>query len=328
MARNIEASKRGFGWDPSKQRLCLYVNGDEVDYWGQEHGRTYYVNDITGSSSNDGLSWNTAFAQVSEAISASETFRELGGGAPTVTTNDYVPNNIVIQGTGTAYTGITDLGERCFIIGLSAGLMRDGGSGQVRIGSSSTDGCDDATNARGNTLYNLQFQGGGDTMYAFRNTAWIQRSRFQDVTFMQAGASLEACFYATAMSGSIMERCQFTDNQGGTKALYGLQTGGQFSNNLITDCDFYVGSTALLYLSNSLQTGTVIGPNNRFYGVSAVGAQNACTEAAYGSAGCAFLCGNYFSHKNASQLTDQINWAITGMVSGNVGVDALIDSDT
>jgi len=288
-------------------------------------GTTYYVNNITGSSTADGLSWNSACDEVSTAIALSEASRLVH---PGTTTNDYIANTIVIQGTGTAYTGITDLGERAFIIGLSAGLMRDGGSGQVRIGASDTDGCDDASNARGNTLYNIQFQGGGDTMYAFRNTAWIQRSRFQDVTFMQAGASMEACFYATAMSGSIMERCQFADNQGSTTVLYGLQTGGQFSNNLITDCDFYAGSTALLYLANALQTGTVIGPNNRFYGVSAVGAQNACTEGAYGSAGCAFLCGNYFSHKDASQLTDQINWAITGMVSGNVGVDALIDSDT
>jgi len=325
---NKSGLKRGFHYDEATSSLGIWVDGVRQMNLPDTLGRTYYVNNITGSSTNDGLSWGSPFAQVSEAIAASETYRELGGGAPTVTTNDYIPNYIVIQGTGTAYTGITDLGERSFIIGLSAGLMRDGGSGQVRIGASTTDGCDDATNARGNTLYNLQFQGGGDTMYAFRNTSWIQRSRFQDVTFMQAGASLEACFYATAMSGTIMERCQFTDNQASTKALYGLQTGGHFSNNLITDCDFYVGSTALLYLANALQTGTVIGPNNRFYGVSAVGAQNACTEGAYGSAGCAFLCGNYFSHKASAQLTDQIDWAITGMVSGNVGVDALIDSDT
>jgi len=328
MAINKPAAKRGFIYLPKSKSLGLFVDGVQVENFPSVQGRTYYVNNITGSSTADGLSWGSAMDEVSTAITASETYRELGGGAPTVTTNDYVANTILIQGTGTAYTGITDLGERCYIIGVSAGLHRDGGSGQVRIGSSSTDGCDDATNARGNTIYNVQFQGGGDTMYAFRNTAWVQRSRFQDVTFMQAGASLEACFYVTAMSGTIMERCQFADNQGSTKALYGLQTGGQFSNNLVTDCDFYVGSTALLYLANALQTGSVIGPNNRFYGVSAVGAHNDCTEGAYGSAGCAFLCGNYFSHKDASQLTDQIDWAITGMVSGNVGVDALIDSDT
>ena len=318
MARNIDASKRGFGWDPAKQRLCLYVNGDEVEYWGQEHGRTYYVNNITGSSSNDGLSWNSPFAQVSEAISASETYRELGGGAPTVTTNDYVPNRIVIQGTGTAYTGITDLGERCFIIGLSAGLMRDSGSGQVRIGSSSTDGCDDATNARGNNIYNVQFRGGGDTMYAFRNTAWIQRSYFSYVTFMQAGASMEACFYSTNMSGTVMENCTFADNQGGVRVLYGFQTNGQLTDCQIRDCTFWAGQTSLLELSNSLQTGTVIGPNNMFFGEASTGAKNACTNASYGR-GCAMLAGNYFAE--TGKLTDQISWANTDYVAGNFDSD-------
>ncbi|GAG83613.1 unnamed protein product, partial [marine sediment metagenome] len=137
----------------------------------------------------------------STAIAASETYHNL----PSDANNDYIANHIVIQGTGTQYTGITDLGERCFITGLSAGLMRDGGSGQVRIGSDSTDGCDDPSNARGNTIYNVQFQGGGNDMYCFRNTAYIQRSRFQDVAFMQAGGDLEACFYAANISGSIFE---------------------------------------------------------------------------------------------------------------------------
>jgi hypothetical protein len=316
---NKPGLKRGFHYDEATSSLGIWVDGVRQMNLPDTLGRTYYVNNITGSSTNDGLSWGSPFAQVSEAISASETYRELGGGAPSVTTNDYIPNYIVIQGTGTAYTGITDLGERCFITGLSAGLMRDGGSGQVRIGASDTDGCDDATNARGNTLYNIQFQGGGDTMYAFRNTAWIQRSRFQDVTFMAAGASLEACFYVTAMSGTIMERCTFADNQGGTKPLYGFTANGQFSDNYITDCIFWAGSTALLHLSNSLQTGSLIA-NCYFFGPSAIGAYNLASSGSYGTS--CFLANCKFAGTDV--ITDQINWSQTAFLADNWGSGAVI----
>jgi len=327
MARNITASKRGFGYLPKSKSLGLFVDGVLVENFPATMGRTYYVNNITGSATADGLSWGSAMNLPSVAIAASETYRELGAGAPTVTTNDYVANTILIQGTNTAYTGITDLGERCYIIGVSAGLIRDAGSGQVRIGSSSTYGSDDATNARGNTIYNVQFQAGGDTMYAFRNTAWIQRSRFVEVTFRQVAASLESLFYTSNMSGTILDRCHFTDaGSPPTHVLYGFYAAGSFTDSQITNCTFHGGTTALLYLANSLQTGSVVGPGNMFFATSAVGAQNACTEANYTSNGCALLVGNYFSHKNAAQLTDDINWAITGMVSGNMGQSAIITS--
>lgn len=286
----------------------------------QNGGRIYYVNNISGSSANNGLSWRTPFAQPSESISASETFRELGGRAPTVTTNDYVANTILIQGTNTYYTGITDLGERCNIIGVSAGLMRDNGSGQVRIGSLTTDGCDDASNARGNTIYNIQFTGGGDTMYAFRNTAWIQRSRFQDVVFMQMASALEGTFYAAACSGSIFERCHFASNSGGTAALYGFECNGQFSDNLVVDCVFAVGSTALMRLgSGSHQVNTVI-EYNKFMGNSAVGFLDESAD------GYAMLVNNYFP--TTAVITDLLSRTTNTRTVNNWGaaVDTMIDS--
>jgi len=322
MALNISAAKRGFLYNPASKSLGIYVDGVKVADYVANIGRTYYVNNILGSSGADGLSWGSAMDEVSTAITASETYRQLGGvaGGAAVTTNDYVANTIVIQGTSTIYTGITDLGERCYIIGNSAGLMRDGGSGQVRIGATDTDGCDDATNARGNTVYNVQFLGGGNNMYAFRNTAWIQRSRFQDVTFMQGGGDLEGCFYAQSMSGTIIERCHFANNSAGTAALYGLQVGAQFSDNLITDCTFAVGSTALLHLANSIQTNSII-EGNYFVGDSAVGAYNLTSGGS-----CAALMNNTFLVTTVQ--TDRINWANRGKVSGNFAAKAYIDSAT
>lgn len=294
------------------------MDGVQVENFPSVQGRTYYVNNITGSSTNDGLSWGEPFQQVSEAISASETYRELGGGAPTVTTNDYVANSIIIQGTATAYTTITDIGERCYIIGMSAGLMRCGGSGQVRIGATDTDGCDDATNARGNTLYNIQFQAGGDTMYCFRNTAWIQRSRFQDVTFNQVGTELEAAFYSSNMSGTIFERCTFAVQAGATEALYGMYLAGQFSDCLITDCIFNLGSTAsLCNASESPCGGSVVCHNFFLGGQSATQSTTGFYDRETG--GNIMLAGNYFA-ATANLATDidrtTNNKTVGNMLSG------------
>ena len=94
MAKNTPGLKRGFHWDPASQDLGIYVNGVQVQSYSERAGRVYYVNNITGSSTNDGRSWGAPFDQPSTAITASETYRQLGGGAPDVSTNDYVRNTI------------------------------------------------------------------------------------------------------------------------------------------------------------------------------------------------------------------------------------------
>ena len=68
-------------------------------------GRTYYVNNITGASTNGGLSWNNAMDEISTAITASEVYRQLQG----TNNNDYVRNTIVVMGTATPYTSLTAL---------------------------------------------------------------------------------------------------------------------------------------------------------------------------------------------------------------------------
>ena len=305
---NIPGLKRGFHYDQATESLAVFVDGQRVHDFTNAAGRTYYVNNITGSSTNDGRSWGKAFDQVSTAIAATEAYR-----ATKDTDNEYIVNTIVIQGTNTVYTGITDLGERSVIIGLSAGTAFDSGSGQPRIGSSTTDGCDDATNARGNSVYNIQFQGGGDTMYAFRNTAWIQRSRFLECNFLQAAASLEACFYVTNMSGTIVERCLFTTNAGSGPAVYGMKVAGQFSDNLIVNNRFSgVGTTAMIDLGSATQmTGTMV-VGNMFSAASSTLAVGLLDS----SDGRAMVCGNFFAA--STYLTADISRTCNDNTVGNM----------
>lgn len=119
-------------------------------------GRVYYVNNVTGASTNDGLSWNSAMDEVSTAVTASETYRALPA-----TLNEYIRNTIVIQGTGTAYTALTDLGEHINFIGLGDNMLGNA-AGIARIGADTGTGYGVLTTetVRGLYLYNLQFQGG------------------------------------------------------------------------------------------------------------------------------------------------------------------------
>ena len=205
-------------------QLSDLVDGSGLGYPGPLYpGKNYYVNNYTGSAGASGESWGDAMDQVSVAITASEAHQ-----ATHESGNQAIFNNIYVQGTNTVYTGITDTGERSNFVGVSAGTMMDGGSGQVRIGSGTDgDGCLDDSNSRGNSWYNLQFIYGAAGHWGFKNSAWIQRSRFTEVTFMQAASGAAGCFNAVGMSGTIIERCQFVSNSGGTQATYGLYTTGQ-----------------------------------------------------------------------------------------------------
>lgn len=154
--------------------------------WGNSfdpNGRTYYVNNITGSSTNDGLSWNNPMDEVSTAITASEAYRQLQG----TDTNDYIRNKIIVQGTGTAYTAITALPSYCDIIGLGADSAGNG-AGIARIGADSgtSEGVLATATARGVNFYNLQFQA-GTAGYAFKGTN-LFRSAFYHCTFATNGS--------------------------------------------------------------------------------------------------------------------------------------------
>lgn len=282
---NIPARKRGFGYDPVTRSLGVYVDGALVQSFPPTPGRTYFVNNITGSSTNDGLSWGTAMDEVSTAITASETYRELGGveSGAAVTTNDYVRNTIMVQGTATAYTGLTDLGEYYNLIGLGVPSDGIGGTiwntttltGMARLGSdtASTGGMYDLDGEyQGVYVSNIHFQTGG-TNPAFGVDELFQ-CKFEDCGFFYAmttaGASPDAWFEIySAITGLIMNRCAGGSNAGVTdRPAYGfhVKTGAdRFTHSRMRDCQ-WTGSTAAYMVAASVLygQGTVIGPDNLF----------------------------------------------------------------
>jgi hypothetical protein len=100
-------------------------------------GKIYYVNNITGSATNNGLTWASAVDQVSTAITLSEAARLASWGGATLT-NHNLRNTIFVQGTGTAYTSLTELPSFCDIVGVGACPFGDG-SGIVVIGTNTAD---------------------------------------------------------------------------------------------------------------------------------------------------------------------------------------------
>ena len=218
---------------------------------GQGQGRTYYVNNITGSSTADGLSWNSAVDQPSTAITLSETYRQLGGGAPSVTTNDYIRNTIIVQATGTAYTAVSTLPSYTDIVGLGA-TPRGNGAGIVRIDGAGTANAMAGT-ARGLGLYNLQCtQSSAGSVYGL-DLATCFRSRIENCGFVNNGSA----GIRVVQGGSIVMNDVHCGHDT-VAQLYGLYVAGgsNFNACLITNSDFF-GDTAGVLLSNTTMKETV-----------------------------------------------------------------------
>jgi len=209
---------------------------------GVAPGVTYYVNNITGSASNDGLSWNTPFAQVSTAITASEAYR-----LALAANNTFVRNTIIIQGTATRYTALTALPNWTNVVGIGAD-PRGNGSGIVRIGSASgadgVTGSGGATDMRGVNWYNIQFNAGGNYYACHFPVAY--RCRFENCTFGCAddNATAYGGLYIESGSGVVLKDCATIHHSGTlvTGVTVG-NSGGNFNECKITDCVFQ-GSTA------------------------------------------------------------------------------------
>lgn len=269
-------------------------------------GKFYYVNNLTGTSGASGESWGEAFDQVDTAITASEAHQA----THVSSSNRSIANYIYIQGTSTIYDGITDTGERSNIVGVSAGTMFDGGSGQVRIGSGTDgDGVLDASNSRGNTWYNLQFVFGASGHYGFSNSAYIQRSRFTECTFMMAANSGTACFRAVAITGTLVERCHFATNASG-QPTYGVTITGQNSDCRWIGNTFAAGSTAVFNVTGN-GVNTVIAGN---YFFSPGGSTDGFKDTSAGSY--QLLANNYFAHQDI--LGDTIDRTNDNYTVGNI----------
>ncbi len=243
--------------------LKLYPGARVSGMWNgtfDRGGRTYYVNNITGLASNDGLSWDTAMSEVTTAITASKAYRELGGGYPdtlSVSTNDYVRNTIVIQGTGTMYGYIATMPSYADIIGLGAEPFGDG-TGIVVIGDTagSYDGM--AGSTRGANFYNIQFVG-ASTKYAV-DLVFAYRSLFDTCAFGSStgAAACAIAFNCASSSGLVMRDCKTLAHQAFPVIGYQFSnTGGNFNENLIERC--YGNASTTGYTNKGvLGQGTIV----------------------------------------------------------------------
>lgn len=236
-------------------------------------GRVYYVNNITGASGAGGLSWNDAFAEPSQAITASETYRQLGGLAPAVSTNDYIRNTIVVQGTSTAYTALTDMGEHLNILGLGDNMLGNA-AGIARVGpdtGNATYGVLTTETVRGLYLYNIQFQAGG-LAHSVKFTN-IYRTTFENCGLFVNGAPTQSPTYGFwvigAASGLHIKDCHWGNAASASGvAANGLYINGTHFHNCIVEGSFIVGSAAGIYIGSScINThGTVV--RNNYIGTS------------------------------------------------------------
>jgi hypothetical protein len=235
-------------------------------YPGDYPGRIYYVNNISGSSSYDGLSWDTPFDEVSTAITASETYRESFSGS----TNDYIRNIIFVQGTGTAYSALTALPNYCDIIGIGAD-PRGNGAGIARIESATTADSISSAGVRGLGMYNLQV-GGSSSGYAM-DLAVCYRSIFENCVFVNKSTGA----LRIVTGGGITIRNCMIGGSDTTACANGLEISGtaNFNNCLVEDNVIY-GTTYGVIVNSYLCNATVF-RNNFVYG-GTIGIDDNSTE--------------------------------------------------
>jgi len=274
-------------------------------YPGDYPGRCYFVNNITGSSTNSGLDWAHAMDQVSTAITAAEAYRQL-----VTTNNQYVRNVIYVQGTGTAYTAITAYPNYCDIIGVGAD-PRGNGSGIARITGAASAAA--TGSARGLGLYNLQFIGAG-SYYAAVFTV-LFRSVIENCTFVNgATGGLDI----TSGGGIQIRNCQMGGGDT-VNSVTGFRVGSggaNFNDCIVEDC-VIIGTTTGFengaYLCNSTRVC-----HNLIYG-GTKGIDDNSTESTI--AGNAYYIGNWVSGTDAIEVTNNAVARVIGnyVVNGTTG---------
>ncbi len=237
------------------KKLKLFP-GAYIEGWNGYNpgGHTYYVNNITGSTTSDGLSWDSAVSLPSRAITLSEASRLIHAGT---TTNDYIMNKIIIQGTGTTYTALSALPSYCDVIGLGSTPFGNG-AGIVVIGDATGAADGAAGSTRGSNWYNMQFVGAG-SFYAV-DLAIAYRTSFEQCAFggNAASAACAIAFNVVSGSGLIMRDCKTIAHAAFPVIGYAFATaGGNFNECLIERCYANASTTGMTnvgYLNN----GTII----------------------------------------------------------------------
>jgi len=177
------------------------------------------------------LSWDTPFAQVSEAITASEAWR-----ATFASTNQYIRNIIYIQGTGTSYEALTALPYYCDMIGIGADPRGDG-FGIVVIKGEDEDAA--AGTTHGLYMANIQFAVSGDTGDNAFDVVVLAKSTIENCTFTAStDADTEVCNAALRSSshfvGSSVRNCVF----GTTNGIYAFNIGFDHSDG-VGNCNLF-----------------------------------------------------------------------------------------
>ncbi len=325
MAINIGAAKRGFLYNPASKSLGIYVDGVKVADYASTVGRTYYVNNITGSSGADGLSWGSAVDQINAAIVLSEAYRTLGGdpGGRADTRNDYVRNTIIVQGTcqiTTAYTAadyydaLTDLGQHVNIVGLGDHFVgMDKGTVIIGAINGNADGIADAGTTRGVNMFNLMVGADGSASNAL-DVQNMFRCRLEDCWFGQhtqttqaeqinAGIECDGSF-----AHNLIRHCVIGQTNGAYSPVYGMDiaNSGPDNSNLIEDNLILGTTTGILCTKTANWLGTCI-RNNVIAGLTGQCSGTGITGGLYTT-----IAGNYIS------AADAIDAATTGLVIGNI----------
>lgn len=230
----------------------------------------YFVDNVNGASGNDGLTWATAKAQISQAITAWEAYR-------LAQANVYGRGAIYVRGTGDAYAALTALPNYCDIIGVGACAFGNG-AGIVIIGVAGADGISgDAGGNRGLGLYNLQFRSGG----AFWCCDFVQllRSIIDTCAFHSNGATAAdgGIRFTGASGGLIIRNCK---TKGDTDYVpkVGLQASGTHLNeSVIEDC-LLGGTTAGVLIDNTVKNGDQTVFRNNHIGDSGKGCVTALDD--------------------------------------------------
>ena len=253
MGNNTAGLKRGFHYNPDNDSLEIYFDGDKVAQYGKLIANTYYVNNITGSSTGDGLTWNSAVSEVSEAIALVVAYQ-----ATMDAGNEYVRNNIIIQGTSTAYTALTSLAGYTNYIGIGADPTGNG-AGIARFdGAGAADACDtSSTTVRGFDLYNLQFtQSASGASYGLDIAGAAYRSKIEHCGFTN---NTTAGIHIKSGGSLIIDDCHTDQDQ--FNSTYGMLIGstsaatGTFNSCKITN-SFFHGTTAAVLLYNNACSNT------------------------------------------------------------------------
>lgn len=266
-------------------------------------GRTYYVNNITGDSGNNGFSagWKNPMAQPSTAITAADAWRQR---AAVETGNEYVRSTIYVQGTSTPYEEITELPSYCDLIGIGADPFGNG-AGIVRIGADtgSGGGLTGTSSVRGLYMRGIQFQAGVSN-YAFQMSN-IFRSKIEHCAFATNGSPAgppTSHFEIAIGSGLVMDDCHWLNQSAaGNDATVGFDvTGTHFHGCKVTNC-FIGGSTAAVRIASGCINGFNSIFKNNYIGwgsqTCAIGVDDNATE------GHIIYAGNYLFATDEYELT-------------------------